>query len=174
MTRVPFGSEEYYNYDLREPKRKIINPDKIRETHKTVVSTNDWSNIPYYPTNREKRENVAKYLISMGKQVPDSLIRQIEKDKHKEIQEDSFNNFTSNSEQEKRVRFQQPPHFQQPHFQQPPHFQQQQPHFQQPHFQQQQQQQRPPNKFSPQYAAYVGAKPRAQASAKIRLGGVFN
>ena len=159
LTRIPFGSEEYYNYDLREPKRKIINPDKIRETHKTVVSTNDWSNIPYYPTNREKRENVAKYLMSMGKQVPDSLIRQIEEDKQKEIQTDSFNNFTSNSQQEKRV-----------HFQDQQHLQQQ--HLQQQHFQQKQQP--PPNKFSPQYASYINAKPRAQASAKIRLGGVFN
>jgi hypothetical protein len=154
LTRIPFGSEEYYNYDLREPKRKIINPDKIRETHKTVVSTNDWSNIPYYPTNREKRENVAKYLMSMGKQVPGSLIRQIEEDKQKEIQSDSFNVFTSNSEQGKRVHFQD----------------QQQQHFQ--HLQQKQQ--TPPNKFSPQYAAFINAKPRAQASAKIRLGGVFS
>ena len=172
LTRIPFGSEEYYNYDLREPKRKIINPDKIRETHKTVVSTNDWSNIPYYPTNREKRENVAKYLMSMGKQVPDSLIRQIEEDKQKEIQTDSFNNFTSNSQQEKRVHFQDQQHLQQQHLQQQ--------HLQQQHFQQQQQQhfqqkqQPPPNKFSPQYASYINAKPRAQASAKIRLGGVFN
>jgi hypothetical protein len=163
LTRVPFGSEEYYNYDLREPKRKIINPDKIRETHKTVVSTNDWSNIPYYPTNREKRENVAKYLMSMGKQVPDSLIRQIEEDKQKEIQADSFNNFKSNSEQGKRVHFA---------VQQPQHHQQQ--HHQQQHHQQQQHQQQVPHKFSPQYASYINAKPRAQASAKIRLGGVFN
>jgi hypothetical protein len=148
LTRVPFGSEEYYNYDLREPKRKIINPDKIKETHKTVISTNDWTNIPYYPTNREKRENVAKYLASMGRIVPETLIRQIEEDKQKEIQEDSFNNVKSNSDQGKRVHFQQP---------------QQQP----------QQQQQVPNKFSPQYAAYVGAKPRAQASARIGLGGVY-
>jgi hypothetical protein len=149
LTRIPFGSEEYYNYDLREPKRKIINPDKIRETSKTVVSTNDWSNIPYYPTNREKRENVAKYLVSMGKQVPDSLIRQIEADNKKDIQEDIFNNnnnnIRSNSEQGKRV-----------------------------HFAPQPQQQKPiPHKFSPQYANYIGAKPRAQSSANIRLGGLF-
>ena len=164
LTRIPFGSEEYYNYDLREPKRKIINPDKIRETHKTVVSTNDWSNIPYYPTNREKRENVVKYLISMGKQVPDSLIRQIEEDKQKEIQSDSFNNFGNNTEQQSPQHFQQPSH----HFQQPPqHFQQPSQHFQ--HLQQ-----RPPNKYSAQYANFINAKPRAQASAKIRLGGVFN
>ena len=171
LTYIQFGSEEYYNYDLREPKRKIINPDKIRETHKTVVSTNDWSNIPYYPTNREKRENVAKYLMSMGKQVPDSLIRQIEEDKQKEIQSDSFNNFTSNSHQEKHVRFQDQQHLQQQHLQQ----QQQQQYLQQQQRQNlQQKQQPPPNTFSPQYAAYINAKPRAQASAKIRLGGVFS
>ena len=101
--------------------------------------------------------------MSMGKQVPDSLIRQIEEDKQKEIQADSFNNFTSNSEQGKRVHFQEQQHHQQQHQQQ---------HFQ--HFQQRQQQQAPPNKFSPQYASYINAKPRAQASAKIRLGGVFS
>ena len=149
LTRIQFGSEEYYNYDLREPKRKIVNPDRIKETHKTVVSTNDWSNIPYYPTNREKRENVAKYIISMGKQVPDSLIRQIEEDKKKEIHEDLFNNFKNNSQQ------------------QPQQEQQKRVHFAE------QQKQQVPNKFSQQYATFIGAKPRAQASAKIRLGGVF-
>jgi hypothetical protein len=147
LTRVPFGSEEYYNYDLREPKRKIVNPDRIKETNKTVVSTNDWSNIPYYPTNREKRENVVKYLISMGKQVPESLIKQIEEDKKKEIKEDLFNNLKSSQEdnRQKRVHF----------------------------AEQQQKQQQVPHKFSQQYASFIGAKPRAQASAKIRLGGVF-
>ena len=164
LTRVPFGSEEYYNYDLREPKRKIINPDKIRETHKTVVSTNDWSNIPYYPTNREKRENVAKYLLSMGKQIPETLIRQIQEDKQKENQEDSFNNFNSNSDKGRKVHFAEQQHQQH----------QQQQHQQQHQQQQHQQQQQVPHKFSPQYAAYVGVKPRAQSSAKIGLGGVYH
>jgi hypothetical protein len=60
LTHIPFGTEEYYNYDLREPKRKIIHPDKINEIVKPqVVSTRDWSNIPYYPTTLEKKENLA-------------------------------------------------------------------------------------------------------------------
>jgi hypothetical protein len=149
LTYIPFGSEEYYSYDLREPKRKIINPDKIKETKKTVVSTNDWSNIPYYPTTREKRENVAKYLVSMGKVVPESLLRQIDEDKKKEIDQDAFNNFDGNNKERKEetnlIR--------QPYHQIPPP--------------------PPPHKFSPQYANYVGAKPRAQASARIRLGGAY-
>ena len=163
LTRIQFGSEEYYNYDLREPKRKIINPDKIKETTKTVVSTNDWSNIPYYPTNREKRENVVKYLMSMGKQVPETLIRQIEEDKRKENQEDHFNNFrNTNLEQKNTVHFAQP----QVHFAQP--------QLNHNSFRQSYQQTQIPHKFSSHYAAYVGAKPRAQSSARIGLGGVFN
>ena len=165
LTHIPFGSEEYYNYDLREPKRKIINPDKIRETKKTVVSTNDWSNIPYYPTTREKRENVAKYLISMNKPVPEKLIRQIEEDKKKEIEQDSYNNFNSNNSEIIRETISN-------------HIMQQPPRIIQAPFPQRQNSVQPPrppapHKYSPQYAAYVGVKPRAQASVKIGLGGSY-
>lgn len=94
LTYIPFGSEEYYNYDLREPKRKIINPDKIKETKKTVITTTDWSNIPHYPTTSEKRKNVANYLSKMGRTIPEELLNKIKEDRRREIQEDSFNNFS--------------------------------------------------------------------------------
>jgi len=155
MTHIPFGSEEYYNYDLREPKRKIINPDKIKETKKTVVTTNDWSNIPYYPTTREKKENVAKYLISMGKQVPPELIKQISEDTIKEINQDVYNNF--NKKEYDNLEEQQPPNL---YHQQPPNL------YQQNRFS-------GVNKYSPQYANYIGVKPRAQASARIGMGGAY-
>lgn len=134
LTLVPFGAEEYYNYDLREPKRKIINPDKIKETKKTVVSTTDWTNIPHYPTTREKRENVAKYLTDMGRSIPHTLLKQIEEDKKNETEEDVYN-----------VKINQANPAKKPHI----------------------------NKYSPQYAKHIGAKPRAQASANIRLGGIY-
>ena len=152
LTHVPFGSEEYYNYDLRDPKRKIINPDKIKETRKTVVTTNDWSNI-------------AKYLVSMGKQIPESLLKEISDGKKKELEEDSYNNFNKHQGQEIQGQGQgqcitRPPVY-----------------IQKGQLlrllSQQQQQQNPPNKYSPQYAAYVGARPRAQASARIGMGGTF-
>ena len=146
MTYVKFEGDQYYNYDLREPKRKILNPDKLRETKTTVVTTDNWSNIPYYPTTSERRENVAKYLLSMGKTVPDNLIKQIENDKRVEVEADTFN------------RNIMPP--------QPPKPSQKQP-------QRQQKPQTIPHKFSPEYAQAVGQKPRAQASARIGLGGVF-
>ena len=171
ITHIQFGSEEYYNYDLREPKRKIINPDRIKETKKTVVTTNDWSNIPHYPTTREKRENVVKYLMSMGKQVPQDLLRQIAIDKQKEIEEDSYNNFNKSSQEEEPPTPPTPPTQDQIHRAQIQQQQMRQQQMRQQQMRQQQmRQQPPPNKYSPQYAAYIGAKPRAQASAKVGFG----
>ena len=160
LTRIPFGAEEYYNYDLREPKRKIVNPDKIKETRKTVVTTQDWSNIPYYPTTREKRENVANYLKNMGRSIPEKLMEQIKQDKKDEINEDSYN---------------QPQHHEQhhPQVQRPQHYPRQHYSQHQPQHHPQHPPPPPPHKYSPQYAAYIGAKPRAQPSAKIRLGGAY-
>ena len=138
LTYIPFGTEEYYNYDLREPKRRIIHPDKIKETKKTVINTSDWTNIPYYPTSRERRENMSNYLTSIGKPVPDELMQQINEDKRKEIEQDVYNNFNNNSNNNGMHRSTTAPH-----------------------------------KFSSQYAKYIGAKPRATASARIGLGGAY-
>jgi hypothetical protein len=152
LTYVAFGTEEYYNYDLREPKRKIVNPDKIRETSKNVVTTNDWSNIPYYPTTLETKENVVKYLVSMGKQVPQNLLTEIAEGKKKEVDQDAYNNFKSNNTLYQRPIPPKPPIYQQ---------------------QVSRPQAIPQNKYSPYYASSIGVKPRAQSSARIGLGGVM-
>ena len=176
LTYIQFGSEEYYNYDLREPKRKIIHPDKIRETKKTVVSTNDWTNIPYYPTTLEKKENVVKYLISMGKQVPQSLLQEIANAKKQEIEQDAYNNIgntslnsdkSSHTNRSEHMNNQQiyQSYSQNGHLSRIP--------TQMANPQQYYRQQPPPHKYSPEYAAYIGAKSRAQASARIRLGGAY-
>lgn len=198
LTHIQFGTEEYYNYDLREPKRKIINPDKIRETKKTVASTKDWTDIPHYPTTRERRENMAKYLVQMGKTVPIELLKKIQEDKIKEIEEDSFNNFSSsiqNNENDNEV-IQEPEEVSQdnsfgyqhninqqlhnsrsnvPSFGHIPIYQNymQNGHISKIPAQMQRRHQPPPHKYSPQYASYVGVKSRAQASARVGLGGVF-
>jgi hypothetical protein len=189
LTHIPFGAEEYYNYDLREPKRKIINPDKLKETKKTVITTTDWSNIPHYPTTREKRENVAKYLVNMGKSVPQELLKQIHEDRQKDIEEDIYNNFgKSNQEDEEEqvveksenlLGYHNYQQMRQQYSVRAPQSPIYQPHIQNGHISkipihaQRPVSRPPPNKFSPQYAAYVGAKPRAQASARVGLGGVF-
>ena len=145
LTHVPFGTEEYYNYDLREPKRKIIHPDRIRETTKTVASTQDWTNIPYYPTTLEKKENMVKYLTAMGKQVPPALLQQIAAARQAGIQQDAFNSFAQNAPAPPSQPRGPPSHPRGP----------------------------PPHRYSPQYAAYIGAKPRAQASARVGMGGTY-
>lgn len=88
LTLIPFEMEEQYTYDLREPKRKIIHPDKFRSTKKTIVTTQDWTNIPYYPTTAEKRENLAKIYLSQGKQIPEILHKQILIDRKQEAEKD--------------------------------------------------------------------------------------
>lgn len=135
-THVPFGAEEYYQYDLREPKKKLINPDRIKTTTKSVVNTSDWTNIPYYPTAMEKREQLLKQLTHLGRPVPNALLHQIQQDKLAQIQNDAFN---AKSEQPLT----------------------------------QSNNVKPPNKYSKSYASYIGAKPKSQPSARVRLGGVY-
>ena len=55
MTGIRFEHDNYYEYDLREPPRKIIHPDRVN-TNKLLATTDDWSNIPFYPTAEKKRE----------------------------------------------------------------------------------------------------------------------
>jgi hypothetical protein len=145
FTYLNYENDEYFNYDLREPKRKIVQPDKgLYHTNKVVTSADDWSNIPYYPTNKEKREQTAENFIKNGKQVPLGLLKQIQRDQLDTIKNDVFNvNTSSNDKQQyikKSIRIKQAP-----------------------------------NKYSPHYAQYIGAPSRAtaSASARIRLGGVY-
>jgi hypothetical protein len=56
LTATPYESEEYYEYDLREPAKKIVHPDKHRKTNKTFTTPEDWQKIPYYPTIAERKQ----------------------------------------------------------------------------------------------------------------------
>ena len=80
MPYTKFEDDKFYSYDLREPQKKITNPDILKETKITVPSTNNWTNIPYYPTMKQRREDTLKFLISNKKKVPVALLRQIERD----------------------------------------------------------------------------------------------
>jgi len=184
LTGVRYEKDEYFNYDLREPKRRIIHPDKVlANTNKVVTNTDDWSDIPYYPTSKEKREQTAEYLIKTGKQVPVGLLRQIQKDKEDTINSDVYNKFNTihdDMTDYNNNRISNIPIYNQHYINQ----NQNQNHNQNRYQMQQSQMQPhqpypppppPPHKYSPQYANYIGAQPRATASAnaRIRLGGVF-
>ena len=199
LTYVRFENDNYYNYDLREPKRAIINPNKLRETRQTVVTTDNWSNIPYYPTTLERKEELVKKLMESSKPIPPQLLQEIKEMKKKEIHNDVYNNFkqstisstpptpptpttsptnedennneSTNQNTNEHITLQNTikntvtnmvnnmanhalktrtiynnNNINTSHV---------------------------PNKFSPQYAQYIGQQPRAQTSARIRLGGVF-
>lgn len=56
LTAFSPEKEEYFHYDLREPPQKIYNPDWKKRTQNTFVTTDDWKNIPYYPTLEERKQ----------------------------------------------------------------------------------------------------------------------
>jgi hypothetical protein len=153
MTATRFEHDNYYEYDLREPPRKIIHPDRVK-TNKSLATTDDWTNIPFYPTAEKKRE----------------MIQQYGQAKAEEIIEYSYNNSTDPT---KPVM---PPASHSPA---PTPFAQK-------FFSNVNQSKQNPvtvtvnqgyipnvNKYSPAYARIIGAKPKATASANIRLGGLY-
>lgn len=54
QTLVSFEKEEFFEYDLREPKRNIIDSEYAQTTEKRVIENNEWKNIPYIPTVEER------------------------------------------------------------------------------------------------------------------------
>jgi hypothetical protein len=153
MTGTRFESDNYYQYDIREPPRKIVHPDRIKTNH-VNFSTDDWANIPFYPTAEKKREMVQEYGST----------------KAEEIIKYSYENSVD------PTRPVMPPQ----HHQQQHHQQQQQQHYRGSNNQHPPAPNHPPifipqniNKFSPAYARIIGAKPKATASANIKLGGVY-
>jgi hypothetical protein len=158
MTGTKFENDNYHKYDLREPPRKIIHPSKIK-TAKIDHITDDWSNIPFYPTIEKKNEMIQKY----GKNQAEKII------------EYSYENSTDPT----REVLPPPPPSQQLSNQQIPQTQTVLTKIQQYNeaMRNMNSAQRiiPPgiNKFSPAYARIIAAKPKATASANIRLGGVY-
>ena len=46
LTLNSFEKDQYYNYDLREPTKKIVYLDESRRNYKSLNTTEDWKNIP--------------------------------------------------------------------------------------------------------------------------------
>jgi hypothetical protein len=52
-TQVRFESDEYFEYDLREPKINFRVASKSRMAN-PINTTEEWKNIPYYPSREDK------------------------------------------------------------------------------------------------------------------------
>jgi hypothetical protein len=83
LTQLLFEKDDYHQYDLREPRQKILQRDE-NILQDFTFTTDNWTNIPYYPTLKEKRESAAALLSSQGKPIPPALLKQIEEDRRKE------------------------------------------------------------------------------------------
>jgi hypothetical protein len=64
-----FENETFYDYDLREPTKKILQSNRVK-TNNLFVS-NNWANIPFYPTSTKKREMVQQF----GKEATEMMIQ---------------------------------------------------------------------------------------------------
>ena len=163
MTGIKFEHDNYHKYDLREPPRKIIRPDNIKTT-KIDHITDDWSNIPFYPTAEKRNEMIQTYGQKQAEKIIDYSYEN-STDPTKEIipptnyesknNESNTNNRELNNHEKLLTKIQQynetmrqinsnnriiPPNV---------------------------------NKFSPAYSKIIAVKPKASKSANIRLGGVY-
>lgn len=180
MSGTKFEHDNYHTYDLREPPRKIIHPDKIRTT-KIDHTTDDWSNIPFYPTTEKKNEMIQKY----GKKEAENIIQYSythSTDPTKEIIPPTLTpthtptptptKTFSNNKQPPQHSSPQPNNSSSRHDAVLSKIQQYNESMRQINSSQRI---IPPNinKFSPAYAKIIAAKPKATSSAHIRLGGVY-
>jgi hypothetical protein len=156
MTGTRFENDNYFQYDLREPPRKIINPDKIK-TNKISTTLDDWTNIPFFPTAAKKKEMIQEYGQTKAEEIieysyhnsvdptvavmpPQNVSKLLEKQPATAaslMQIQQYNQLMQQFNSKTRII--------------PPNI----------------------NKFSPAYSRIIAAKPKASASANIRLGGVY-
>ena len=54
LTGTRFEQDNYVSYDLRQPFRKIVHPNKIPSTP-IMNNVDDWTNIPYYPSKKQQQ-----------------------------------------------------------------------------------------------------------------------
>lgn len=158
MTGTRFEHDNYYRYDLREPARKIIHPDKIK-TKKIDRLTDDWTNIPYYPSIENRKELVKQY----GQEKAEEIIQySYENSTDPTMPVVPSTNDTSNIQPPRPVSRQQTLEEIQKYNEYmrqinsgnrfiPQNI----------------------NKFSPAYSRIIAAKPKASKSANIKLGGVY-
>jgi hypothetical protein len=158
-TAIRYENNNFYKYDLRNDPKQMFNETTTNtNTTKSVTGSenNDWTNIPFVPSSEKKAELIKQY----GHQGAEQII-----------------NYSYENSVDPTVAVI------------PPHLQRSQNINQNQHLQIAQIQQYnqlmqqfnsktriiPPNinKFSPAYSRIISAKPRASASANIKLGGVY-
>lgn len=168
MTSTTFEKGSYYKYDLREPSKNFIRPDKV-VTNNAEHINRDWSNIPFYPTPDIKNEMIKKYgekraleIIEYNykKSTNPTTIQQYPNmtppfPPSTPPSTSPLNNIILTQYQEQLIKIQK--------------------YNEAMMIAKSNQRIVPPNinKYSPEYSRLISAKPKASVSANIRLGGVY-
>jgi hypothetical protein len=170
LTGVRFEHDNYHSYDLREPPRQILHPSKIK-TKVVNYITNDWSNIPYYPTANDKKKMIEKYgnekteeIIQNNLKLSSQSLKENnneESNNNKKVDNEKKNNFEvalQSFKNKYNLSLLQIKKINEQHRNNnsnariiPPGI----------------------NKYSPEYANYIAPNRRVGISANIRLGGVY-
>jgi hypothetical protein len=172
MTGTPVENETFNKYDLREPKRKLMHPDTVGTKNASAL-VDEWTIIPFYPTTERKKEMIQQY----GEQKANEIIqysyrnsvdptREVMPPTSTQTQTQTQTSIVQNSQIRpiKNINI---------------NIQQQLLKIRQ--YNEAMRQQNLPqriipsniNKYSPEYSKIIAAKPKATASANIRLGGVY-
>ena len=70
FSETAYEDDEYFTYDLREPISKITTPDVRKRTKKVNIKPKDWTNIPYYPTNEERKRMAEEHTSLQPNKLP--------------------------------------------------------------------------------------------------------
>jgi hypothetical protein len=155
LTGVRFEHDNYHSYDLREPPRQILHPSKIK-TKVVNYITNDWSNIPYYPTTNEKKQMIQQYGNEQTEEIIQNNLNSTNQTNNLPNNKNNFDvalqSFKNkyNLLQIKKINEQNRKYNSNARII-PPGI----------------------NKYSPEYAQYIAPTRQVSKSANIRLGGVY-
>ena len=147
ITGINSENENYFKYDLREPPQKINGFDTMNNSNIINHVENDWTDIPYYPNVSQRNKLIETYGIKKAAEI--IKYNYNKSGNHGNTNTSSYENPVSLNEIQRYNEF----------------------------LRQNNSNQRiiPSNinKFSPAYSRLIAAKPKANASVNIRMGGVY-
>lgn len=165
LTSIPFEQDEYINYDLRSPRRKIINPDKLPSRpngqNGNGLLINNWTNEPFCKNQMEPEEE--KIVRLNTPTVPPRMQQLRPLDGTRGHPNPQMNTPTSRGTSPKYP----PSPYPRPVNNRPQVTQATQVN------QGKQGRVRHVNPYAPDYARRNGIKPKATTSARVHLGGVY-
>lgn len=165
LTTTSFESEQYHRYDLREPPRKIIHPNKLRTTTTTNPRIEDWSHIPFYPNAKQRHEMEKRLGVAETEEMIERELVRAANVADELVQEEKKEEKHGHAEQ---TQMQSQAH-RNSHLQQNRDMKEKQSHSKHVNHQIS-----ATALYSALYAQYIGNKARATPSANIKLGGVVN